>query len=224
MVDVEHGALRTFEENRLAIGKRSVEQVRSFCHVRANTLCQRQVSFADLVDRVGRKIIDLREDLILQLEHGGNLLAEDRFIHHVLDADAAAGNLVFISRTDAALRRANEFGAALRFTRAIQIDVIGHDNVSIARNEHAIGRKACFVDGAHLFNEHVGVDHAAIADDRRNVIVHNSRRDEVKGKLRIARDNRMPCVVPSLIAHNVVVVLCDQVGDLAFAFIAPLGA
>ena len=96
--------------------------------------------------------------------------------------------------------------------------------MSIARNEHAIGWEACFVDGAHLFNEHVGIDHAAIADDRRNVIVHNSRRDEVKGKLRIARDNRMPCVVPSLITHNVVVVLCDQVGDLAFAFIAPLGA
>ena len=107
--------------------------------MRTNALCQRQVRFADLVDRVGGKIIDLREDLILQLEHGGNLLTEDRFVHHVLDANATTGDFVFISRTDAPFRRTDELGATLRFARTIKIDVIRHDNVSIARNKHAIG-------------------------------------------------------------------------------------
>ena len=46
----------------------------------------------------------------------------------------------------------------------------------------------------------------------------------MKRQLLVAVDNGMACVVAALITDDVIVFASNEIGDLAFAFVAPLGA
>ena len=46
----------------------------------------------------------------------------------------------------------------------------------------------------------------------------------MQGELLVAVDDRVTCVVAALVANDVIVIAGDKIGDLAFAFIAPLGS
>ena len=56
------------------------------------------------------------------------------------------------------------------------------------------------------------------------MLVHDAGGHQVQGELLVAVDDRVTCVVAALVANNVIVIAGDKIGDLAFAFIAPLGA
>src|SRR5581483_2397892 len=49
-------------------------------------------------------------------------------------------------------------------------------------------------------------------------------RQEMENKGLVANLNRMPVIVAALIAHDDIEPLGEQIDDLAFSFIAPLGA
>ena len=104
------------------------------------------------------------------------------------------------------------------------VDVVRHDDVSIAGNAQALAREAFALQHVHFLDEDLRVDNAAVADNGRDVIVHNAGGNQVKRKLGIAVDNRVACVVSALIANDVIVVARDKVSDLAFALVAPLSA
>jgi hypothetical protein len=54
--------------------------------------------------------------------------------------------------------------------------------------------------------------------------VHDAGRHQVQRQLLVAMDNRVACIVASLVAHDIIVVTGDEVRDLALALVAPLGA
>src|ERR1700752_1375998 len=54
--------------------------------------------------------------------------------------------------------------------------------------------------------------------------MHNPRRQQVKHKRLIADLDRVSGVVPTLVARHDLETLSEQIDDLAFSFVAPLGA
>jgi hypothetical protein len=75
-----------------------------------------------------------------------------------------------------------------------------------------------------LVEQHLRVDHHAVADDRDDVVVEHARGDELEGERLIVDDERVPRVVPALVADDEVHLLGEEVGELALALVAPLGS
>ena len=76
----------------------------------------------------------------------------------------------------------------------------------------------------HLGDEDPRVDHHAVADDRRDVVVEDSARHQLQGEALTVDDDGVPRVVAALIADDQLHLLGDEVGELALALVAPLGA
>ena len=224
MVDVQQRALRAFEQDVLALAQRVVEQLGGLCHVRLQDASVRQVLFADLFDRVGVQAVNLLQDRILLGQRRLHLQTEDLFVHEILDADTATGCFVLVARTDAALRGADLVVAQALFVRTVQILVVRHDDVGVAGNLQALAGDAFGLQHGHFLHEHARVDDHAVADDRHGGVVHDAGRHEMQRELFVAMDDGVPSVVASLIAHDVVVIARDEVRDLTFALVAPLGA
>ena len=72
--------------------------------------------------------------------------------------------------------------------------------------------------------QHCRVDHHAVADDGRDVVVEDAARDELQRERLAADDDGVPGVVAALIAHDDVHLFGDEVGELALALVAPLRA
>ncbi len=75
-----------------------------------------------------------------------------------------------------------------------------------------------------LVDQHLRVDHHAVADHAALARVEDARGDQMQLPLLIAAHDRVPGVVAALEAHDRVAVLGEQIGDLALALVAPLGA
>jgi len=84
--------------------------------------------------------------------------------------------------------------------------------------------KPVSLDLVDLFQQHLGVDHDAVADHRRDMRIHDPRRDEVQLERAPPVNDGVPGVVPALEPDDVVHVVGEQVGDLALTLVAPLGA
>src|SRR6202034_2271050 len=74
-----------------------------------------------------------------------------------------------------------------------------------------------------LFEEHPSVDDDTVADDRRDVGVQDAARDELEGEGLAVDDDAVPGVVTTLVAADDVHLACQEVGQLAFALVTPLG-
>ena len=63
-----------------------------------------------------------------------------------------------------------------------------------------------------------------LRDDRHDVVVQDAARDQLQRVALVADDHGVPGVVTALVAHDVAVLLRQQVDDLGLALVAPLGA
>jgi len=152
------------------------------------------------------------------------LLAEDVRISEVLHAQAHARRLVLVRRPDAPSRRADLVGAEPALTGAVQIAVVGHDEVCVAADEESACGDVIGLKAVDLLEKHLGIDDAAIADHGRDVRVHDPAGDQMQLERAAGVHDRVPRVVATLVPHDIVEVVRDQVGDLALAFVAPLSA
>ena len=113
--------------------------------------------------------------------------------------------------------------AAARCT-PIQEEVVRHDQMGVAADAQVVAADAPRSQSLDLAEQDVGVDHDAVADDAGLGLVEDAGRDEVELELLAVAHDRVAGVVAALVAHHHVGLLGEQVGDLAFAFVAPLGA
>ena len=72
--------------------------------------------------------------------------------------------------------------------------------------------------------ESLRIDHHAVAEHARLAAMHDARRQQVQHERLIADLDRVAGVVPALVARDDIETLCEQIDDLAFTFVAPLGA
>ncbi len=76
-----------------------------------------------------------------------------------------------------------------------------------------------------LVEQHAGVHHHAVADHVAQAGCEDPGRDEVQGEvLAVGEHHRVAGVVAALVAHHPLDLATEQVGGLALALVAPLGA
>ena len=75
-----------------------------------------------------------------------------------------------------------------------------------------------------LLEQHRQVDHDAVADDRRAAGREDAAGQQVQGVLLVADDDGVAGVVAAVELDDVVDAAAEQVGRLALALVAPLGA
>jgi hypothetical protein len=225
VVDVEHRALRALEQHdRLVLLERVPDQPRAVGDLGlelvavGDVLLDHRVQVERGVAGVGAQ----REPL--GLERRGDLLAQDLLVEHVLHADPQARRLVGVAGADAAAGGADLERAEPRLAGVVEQQVVGHDQVAVGRHPQAAGVDARGAQRDQLVDQDLRVDDDAVADDAALAGVEDPRRHEVELPLAIAAHDRVAGVVAALEAHDRVGALGEQVGDLALALIAPLGA
>jgi len=225
VVHVEVAALGPFEEDLLFLPDRLVEQQRDVRRVRPQDVGVTHVLFEDGLCVDGLLAEELRQVKVLFLDVAPELLGEGVAVQQVANADADAGNLVLVCRTDAALGGPDLACALGRLSRRIHAAVVGHDQVRpVAEDQFRVGREGVFLlQVPDLLDEHLRVDDHAVAQHAHLVIVEDPRRDQVQDGLLSPDHDRVPRVVAALETHDGVGVFRIEVDDLALAFIAPLG-
>ena len=188
----------------------------------ADALGVRQVGLADLLDRVGRHLVDLLENRVDVGEGRLELLAEDLLVEHVLDTQADAVHLVHVAGADAALGGADEVLAELLLVGAVEVLVVRHDDVGVARDLEVGGRNALLGQHVNLAEKNLGINDAAVADHRIGALVHDAGRNLVKRELLAVCDDGVASVRAAGVAADDVEVAGNKVGDLALALVAPL--
>ena len=73
-----------------------------------------------------------------------------------------------------------------------------------------------------LLDQHLGIDHAAVAEQAERARVEDAARDEPQLVGLVADHERVAGVVPALVAGDDVGALGEEVDDLALALVAPL--
>ena len=178
----------------------------------------------DLVDLDRATVEDLDQGLVLVDQGALHLAVQDRGVDEVLDADADAGHLVAVGGADPAAG-----GADLRLAQEplgdlVEGHVVGRDDVRVRADHQPRGVHAAGDQAVHLAEQHLEVDHHAVADHRHARGRQDPAGQQVQGELRIADHHGVPGVVAALVAHDVVGAPAEQVGRLALALVAPLGA
>ncbi len=160
----------------------------------------------------------------LGLERGVDLLLEDLLVEQVLHADAEPGRLVGVAGSDAAAGGADLQLAEPRLTRLVEQQVVGHDQVCVGGDAQPADVDPAPAQSLDLLGQHARVDDHAVADRAQPARVEDPRRDQVELVRLVAPDDRVPGVVAALEADDQIGLLGEQVGDLALALVAPLGA
>ena len=75
-----------------------------------------------------------------------------------------------------------------------------------------------------FFKEGFRIDDHAVAEDAGLALMHDAGRKQMKYERVVADLNRVTGVMAALIADHDVEPLGEQIDDLAFSFIAPLGS
>ena len=83
---------------------------------------------------------------------------------------------------------------------------------------------ALALERVELVQEHAGVDHDPVSDDRRDVFVEDPARHELESERLAVHDDGVTGVVAALVADDQVHLLGDEVGELPLSLVAPLRA
>ena len=83
---------------------------------------------------------------------------------------------------------------------------------------------ALTADILDLFDDALGVDRHAVADDGHDALEKNTRREQVQSEFSEFVDDGVTGVAAALIAHDDVIVAADEVDHSAFALVAPVDA
>ncbi|MNS53297.1 hypothetical protein D3C72_860480 [compost metagenome] len=225
VIDVQQGALRTFEKNALAFLLHCVQVARHVLDHRRNSRSQCHGLIAHLAGRhrFGAQVLGQHEVVVIQ--HFGELLVKQRRVKQVLHAQCATGDLVFVRRADAATGRADLALALARFARLVDGHVIRQDQRADFGNLQA--RTHVQTGGLKLFDfleQGFRGQHDAIADEAGDTGMHDARRDQAKNRLLAVDPQRMAGVVTALKANHALDGFRQPIDDLAFALVTPLGA
>jgi hypothetical protein len=212
MVEIEERRLGTFQHDLLAGGEGLVDEGDGVAdhggHPRRELV---EVLRGDLVGVEREAVVDAGQDGVLLAQDDVELLAEDFRVEEILHAKAALGRAELVVPEE-----------TLR--HPVELVVVRHDQVGVARYHEAAGVDPATREHVALCEEHGRVDDDAVADDRDGVGVEHTARDELEGEGLAVDDDRVAGVVAALVADDESHVLGEEIGELPLAFIAPLGS
>ena len=225
MVDVQERALSALEEHLLARAASFMQRGHRVRHVRS----QHQRGLAQQGQHfVGVHRLDALagDEFIVQSDALGHFLAQGIGIAQSAAAKAHPLHLVRIRGTDTATGGADLLRAASRFTRLVETLVVGHGEVSAVGDQQVLWRDlhALAAQLLEFLHQSDGVQHHAIGDHIQLCRPKDAAGHEMQHILHVVVNDRVPGVVAALGTHHHVHFLREIIDDLAFAFIAPLGA
>jgi hypothetical protein len=106
----------------------------------------------------------------------------------------------------------------------VEEHVVGHDQVRIRADAQPGEVDALGAQPVELVGEDLRVDHHAVADRAQPPRIEDPGGDQVQLPRHAVADDRVSGVVAALEADHQVGALGEEVGDLALALVAPLGA
>ena len=104
--------------------------------------------------------------------------------------------------------------------------MVRHDHVGVVTEpqQGVVLEMVAPLESVDFFDQRDGIDDGAIANHAHLARMQRARRHQAQDKLLAVDDQRMGGVVAALKAHDDVGIGGQQIDNLAFAFIAPLGA
>ena len=133
------------------------------------------------------------------------------------------GGLVGIGGADPPLGGAQFVLAQVALGEPVQLVVVGHDQVGVAADQQPRGVDALGGEGVQLCEQHGGVDHHAVADDRGDVVVEDAARHQLECEGLAVHHDGVAGVVATLVTDDKLHLLGQEIGELALALITPLG-
>ncbi len=151
---------------------------------------------------------------------------ENLLIVEVPHADAAPRHLVLIGGAYAAPGGADLALALTLFPRLIQLPMIGHDKVGQRGYLEGVATDGNPLIGKilNLLDQGRRVQHHPVADGAHLAGTQNSRWDEMQHILLPLDHQGMPGVMSALKPHDAVGGLSQQIDNLPFSLITPLGS
>ena len=228
MVDVEHRPLRALQQDVLSAADGLRDDASGVAHVRPQPIAVGEVDVEHVGHRRQRAAERVRDGRPGR-EVGLEARLEAGPVEEIPEAHAAARGLVFVRRADAPLRRADRARARLGLAQAIDDRMVRQHDVRAIADGEALLRRArreqtAARDLGHLAEQHGGIDDGALRQHAPRARVQHAGWDEVEHHLLAADHEGVTRVRAAPVTHDDVGVLRVEVDDLAFAFVAPLGA
>ena len=219
-----HDALRAFEQHVLAgLGdriERAPHRLGKGQHESGDVLqvIQQPLAIDPVEAKAPAQRIVVRADPV-------KLGAQRVKVRQIADPDRAAANLVLIGRADPAPGGADLARAAGIFAQGIKIAVERQDQRGILGHLQVlrVDLNPLPRQLGHFIAEVPRIEHHAVADQRQRA-GDNPRGQQRKLVDLVAHHQRVPGIVPALKPHHGIGAAGQPIDDLAFAFIAPLGA
>ncbi len=224
MVDIEHDALRALIEDAAVLAAQIVEAA-------PDDVGEGQDARGDL-QQVGQQLLPVdfgqaqaAQQRVVMGQQTLDLGLQDGLVGQIAHTDRAARHLVLIGRADAATRGADLRPARGFLAGAIDQAMQRQDQRGVLGDLQHLRRDgdAQALDAGDLVHQRPGIDHHAIADNG-HFTAHDARGQQ-RQLVDLAVDHqRMAGIVAALETHHHIGALGQPIDDLAFAFIAPLGA
>ena len=230
MVDVEHGALGTLEQDAAAgaleLGQAQPDRLGERQQLGGERQEFRQQLVAvDLLDAEAAAQGVVVDQQLVDLGRQGVGVGE------VADPDGTPCRLVLVGRADAAAGGADLAGTLIaafagELARPVQLAVQRQDQGRVLGDAQGVGADgdALGAQALDLLEQGPGVDHDTVADQRELALAHHARGQERELVGDAVDDQRVAGIVAALEAHHHVGPLAEPVDDLALALVAPLGA
>ena len=221
VVDVEQRALRALEHDRLPRRPRLRQEHRDVGDPRPHPLPRSPQLVEDLL-RVHRRLLD---QAIARVDVVPDRLGERVRVGEIADPHAAPRDLVLVGRTDPARGRADLPLAAPRFAEQVELAVIRQDQVRLVADQQPVAdRDAGALQLVDLGEQRLRIDHHAVADDAGDAVVEDAGRQQPQHELASVGIDGVAGIVAALVTGDDRKVGREQVDDLAFALVSPLGA
>ena len=224
-IDVEQCALSALEQNVGASFAQPVQDGDNVRNHRPQLLGSGRalVESGLIIDRIGLEIVGEHE--VVVIHDFRQPRREVVPVEKITQPDAAPRHLVLVCGADAAPRGADLLAAARGLAREVKPGVVRQDegaggaDAQPLANRHAAGLQA--VD---FLQQGMRLEHHPVADQALHAGTEDAGRDQMQHGLGAADDQGVAGVMSALETHNRRSLLGEEIDDLAFAFVTPLGA
>lgn len=224
VVAVEHRCLSAFEEDVLAFFDELLDGVVGVFDVRTEFFCVSEVVIEHGFVVEAFHAVEFFEEQVFLFYVVFQFFSKSFLVHEVADADADTVDLVCVARSDAVLCCADLAAALAGFFGFIETDVVWEYDLCSRGDLKVFCVDALFFKVFHFFEKTLWIDDDACADDADRSRVHDAAWHQAQRICFASRYDCMACVVSSLRTYYDVCLRGEIINDLAFAFIAPLGA
>ena len=227
VIDVEQRALRTFEQDALALAALLIEQRPHRIHERQHG-GRHGLEFLAHLPRVDRIEPETLAQRVVMGQQAFDLALERRAVGQIHQADRAPPDFVLVCRADAAPRRADAQRRARRFfADGVELAVQRQDERRRSRrcaDCPDVTATPCFFSVAISFSSACGSSTTPLpmTDNFPGRTTPGGQQRKLVGDA--VDDQRVAGIVAALEADHDIGLLGQPVDDLTFALVAPLGA